>query len=133
MLRTQLLLFFLAAPSAQASQVSPVDCENTAHSQQTHQCARLDRKQTHQAFNKAFNALNSRVRRQSQDNSELKEELLEQVERAQRLWSTSLKADCTLESFAIEPGTRAYQATFDSCLAQQYRLRETYLNGLMID
>ena len=133
MLGTQLLLFLLATSSAQAAQTSPADCENITHSQQVHQCAQLDRKHADESLRQAFKALSARIRKQWQADAELEEGLLGQIKRAQRIWSTSLKADCTLESFEIEQGTRAYQATFDSCLAQQYRLRETYLNGLMND
>lgn len=133
MLGTQLLLFLLTASSAQAAQTLPAGCENIMHSQQVHQCAQLDRKHADESLRQAFEALNARIRKQWQADAELQKSFLEQIVRAQRLWSMSVKADCTLESFEIEQGTRAYEATFDSCVAQRYRVREAYLDGQIID
>lgn len=115
---------------AQAGEEDSTPCDNVDTEQQTYACAAFNRQTAERELKSAFDDLLQRLREQYPNQSSKVSDLSARLQAAQNQWMQLRDADCKLETFAEQPGSKAYEAALNTCLAQRSDDRSEYLQSL---
>ncbi len=105
-------------------------CREIVSSQQVFECATFEKERADKALNDQYRSLLKRVSSQYKSNKTLNDEYTHKIKESQRLWIKLRDADCALETFQIEIGTQAYEATLNNCIARMSDERSAYLEHI---
>jgi len=111
---------------AQTGEEESTPCDNVETDQQTFECAVFNKQTAERELKSAYDDLLQRMREQYGDEAGLQS----RIESAEKLWSQLRDADCKVETHAEQPGSKAYQAALNSCIAQRSDERSEYLRSL---
>ena len=111
---------------AQASEEESTPCDNVETDQQTFACAAFNKQVAERELQSAYDELAARMRDQFGDEAGL----MSRIEAAEQLWRQLRDADCKVETHAEQPGSKAYQTAWNSCIAQRSDERAEYLRSL---
>ncbi|WP_028693435.1 lysozyme inhibitor LprI family protein [Pseudomonas cremoricolorata] len=115
---------------AQAGEEDSTPCDNVDTEQQTYACAAFNRQTAERELKSAFDDLLQRLREQYPNQSSKVSDLSARLQAAQTQWMQLRDADCKLETFAEQPGSKAYEAALNTCLALRSDDRSEYLQSL---
>ncbi|WP_312932637.1 lysozyme inhibitor LprI family protein [Pseudomonas sp.] len=114
---------------AQAGEEDSTPCDNVDTDQQAYACAAFNRQTAERELKTALDELLQRVREQAASPAQASE-LNAGLQSAQTLWTQLRDADCKLETSRQAPGSKAFVAALDTCLAQRSDDRSEYLQSL---
>ncbi|MPT07237.1 MAG: DUF1311 domain-containing protein [Pseudomonas sp.] len=120
------LVLLAIVSGAQASEDESTPCDNVETDQQTFACAAFNKQVAERELQSAYDDLVARMRDQFGDEAGL----MSRIETAEKVWSQLRDADCKVETHAEQPGSRAYQIAWNSCIAQRSDERAEYLRSL---
>ena len=120
------LALLAVVSGAQASEEESTPCDNVETDQQTFACAAFNKQVAERELQSAFDELTARMRDQFGDEAGL----MSRIEAAEQLWRQLRDADCKVETHAEQPGSKAYQTAWNSCIAQRSDERAEYLRSL---
>ena len=120
------LALLAVVSGAQASEEESTPCDNVETDQQTFACAAFNKQVAERELQSAYDELAARMRDQFGDEAGL----MSRIEAAEQLWRQLRDADCKVETHAEQPGSKAYQTAWNSCIAQRSYERAEYLRGL---
>lgn len=113
-----------------AANPSSSSCKEIVSSQQVFECSSFEKERADKALNDQYRSLLKRVSSQYKSNQTLNDEYTQKIKESQRLWIKLRDADCALETFQIEIGTQAYEATLNNCAARMSDERSEYLKHI---
>ncbi|MGE7990074.1 lysozyme inhibitor LprI family protein [Pseudomonas sp. NPDC089554] len=125
-----LALLAAVALGAQAAEEESTPCDNVDSEQQEYACAAYNKQAAERGLKEAFDELVLRVRDQYADEGAQAESLVGKLQAAQKLWTQLRDADCKVETFAEKPGNKAFEAAWNTCLAQRSDDRSEYLQSI---
>lgn len=120
------LVLLAVVSGAQAGEEESTPCDNVENDQQTFECAAFNKQTAERELKSTYDDLLQRMREQYDDEAGLQS----RIESAEKLWSQLRDADCKVETHAEQPGSKAYQAAWNSCVAQRSDERSEYLRSL---
>ena len=120
------LALLAVVSGAQASEEESTPCDNVETDQQTFACAAFNKQVAERELQSAYDELTARMRDQFGDEAGL----ISRIEAAEQLWRQLRDADCKVETHAEQPGSKAYQTAWNSCIAQRSDERAEYLRSL---
>ena len=120
----------IASITGYAADPSSGSCKEIVSSQQVFECSTYEKARADQALNHQYRSLLKRVNSQYKPNQTLSDEYIQKIKESQRLWIKLRDADCALETFQIEIGTQAYEATLNNCIARMSDERSKYLEHI---
>lgn len=120
------LALLAVVSGAQASEEESTPCDNVETDQQTFACAAFNKQVAERELQSAYAELAARMRDQFGDEAGL----MSRIEAAEQLWRQLRDADCKVETHAEQPGSKAYQTAWNSCIAQRSDERAEYLRSL---
>jgi len=120
------LALLAVVSGAQASEEESTPCDNVETDQQTFACAAFNKQVAERELQSAYDELAARMRDQFGDEAGL----MSRIEAAEQLWRQLRDADCKGETHAEQPGSKAYQTAWNSCIAQRSDERAEYLRSL---
>ena len=120
------LALLAVVSGAQASEEESTPCDNVETDQQTFACAAFNKQVAERELQSAYDELAARMRDQFGDEAAL----MSRIEAAEQLWRQLRDADCKVETHAEQPGSKAYQTAWNSCIAQRSDERAEYLRSL---
>ena len=120
------LALLAVVSGAQASEEESTPCDNVETDQQTFACAAFNKQVAERELQSAYDELAARMRDQFGDEAGL----MSRIEAAEQLWRQLRYADCKVETHAEQPGSKAYQTAWNSCIAQRSDERAEYLRSL---
>lgn len=82
------------------------------------------------ALNNQYRNLLERVGIQYKSNRTLGDEYVQRIKESQRLWIKLRDADCALETYQIEVGAQAYEATLNYCIVRMSDECSRYLERI---
>ncbi|MFK0036851.1 lysozyme inhibitor LprI family protein [Pseudomonas monteilii] len=126
-----LCIFFLnLASSALAGEEESTPCDNVETDQQTYACAAFNKQTAERELKSAYDDLIQRIRDQYADEGDQATALVGRMDAAEKLWTQLRDADCKVETYAEKPGSKAFQAAWDTCVAQRSDDRSEYLQSI---
>jgi len=127
-----LLWLFLVplAFSAHAGEEESTPCDNVDSDQQTYACAAFNKQTAERELKSAYDDLVQRIRDQYADEADKAAALSGQMEAAEKLWEHLRDADCKVETYAEKPGSKAFEAAWNTCVAQRSDDRSEYLQSI---
>lgn len=120
------LVLLAAVTGAHASEEESTPCDSVETDQQTFDCALFNQQTAERELKSAYDDLIQRMRDQFGDEAGLES----RIEAAQKLWAQLRDADCKIETHAEKPGSKAYQAAWNGCVALHSDERSEYLRSL---
>ena len=124
------LTLLLSAPFAFAADDESTPCDNVDSDAQGYACAAYNKQTDERELKAAYDDLMQRIRDQYADESDKAAALSGKLEAAEKLWTQLRDADCKVETWAEKPGSKAYEAAWDTCVAQRSDERSEYLQGI---
>ncbi|WP_449430229.1 lysozyme inhibitor LprI family protein [Pseudomonas putida] len=124
------LVLMVVAAGAHAGEEDSTPCDNVETDQQTYACAAFNKQTAERELKAAFDDLLQRIRDQYADDGGQATALSGRMEAAQKLWAQLRDADCKVETYAEQPGSKAFQAAWDTCVAQRSDDRSEYLQSI---
>ncbi|MBJ9977051.1 DUF1311 domain-containing protein [Pseudomonas sp. S75] len=124
-----LVLLFVAL-GAQAAQEDSTPCDNVETDQQGYACAAYNKQTAERELKSAYDDLIQRIRDQYADESDKASALSARMDAAQKLWTQLRDADCKVETYAEKPGSKAFEAAWNTCVAQRSDERSEYLQSV---
>lgn len=115
---------------AQAGEEESTPCDNVESDQQTFACAAFNKQTAERELKSAYDDLIQRIRDQYADEGDKATALVGRMEAAEKLWTQLRDADCKVETYAEKPGSKAFQAAWDTCVAQRSDDRSEYLQSI---
>ncbi|WP_371922792.1 lysozyme inhibitor LprI family protein [Pseudomonas sp. CC120222-01a] len=115
---------------AYAGEEESTPCDNVGSDQQTYACAAFNQQTAERELKSAYDDLIQRIRDQYADEGDKATALVERMETAEKLWTQLRDADCKVETYAEQQGSKAYQAALDTCVAQRSDDRSEYLQSI---
>ena len=105
-------------------------CDNVDTEQQAFACAAYNKQAAERGLKEAFDDLIQRVRDQYAEEADKAGSLTSRLEAAQKLWSQLRDADCKVETYAEKQGSKAFEAAWNTCVAQRSDERSEYLQSI---
>ncbi|MFS0825549.1 lysozyme inhibitor LprI family protein [Pseudomonas phoenicis] len=115
---------------AQAGEEDSTPCDTVDTEQQAQACAAFNRQTAERELKTALDELLQRVNEQADGQPSQARELAIRLQAAQTLWTQLRDADCKVETYAEKPGSEAFEAAWNTCLAQRSDDRSEYLQSL---
>ncbi|QXH51898.1 DUF1311 domain-containing protein [Pseudomonas fakonensis] len=124
------LVLLAAACGAHAAEEESTPCDNVESDQQGYACAAYNKQAAERGLKDAYDDLIQRIRDQYADESDKANALAGRMEAAEKLWTQLRDADCKVETYAEKPGSKAFEAAWNTCVAQRSDERSEYLQGI---
>ncbi|MGN8248842.1 lysozyme inhibitor LprI family protein [Pseudomonas sp. Marseille-Q3773] len=124
------LVLLAVVSGAQAGEEESTPCDNVETDQQTYACAAFNKQTAERELKAAYDDLIQRIRDQYADEGDQASALVTRMDAAEKLWTQLRDADCKVETFAEKPGSKAFQAAWDTCVAQRSDDRSEYLQSI---
>lgn len=124
------LALAIVAPLALAGEEDSTPCDNVDTEQQTFACAAFNKQTAERELKAAYDDLIQRIRDQYADEADKATALVGRMDAAEKLWTQLRDADCKVETYAEKPGSKAFQAAWDTCVAQRSDDRSEYLQSI---
>ena len=124
------LVLLAVVSGAQAGEEESTPCDNVETDQQTFACAAFNKQTAERELNAAYDDLIQRIRDQYADEGDQTSALIGRMDAAEKLWTQLRDADCKVETYAEKPGSKAFQAAWDTCVAQRSDDRSEYLQSI---
>ncbi|MND37764.1 hypothetical protein D3C80_284570 [compost metagenome] len=115
---------------AQAGEEESTPCDNVETDQQTFACAAFNKQTAERELKSAYDDLIQRIRDQYADEGDKADALAGRMEAAEKLWTQLRDADCKVETYAEKPGSKAFEAAWNTCVAQRSDDRSEYLQSI---
>ena len=115
---------------AQAGEEESTPCDNVDTDQQTYACAAFNKQTAERELKSAYDDLIQRIRDQYADEGDQATALIGRMDAAEKLWMQLRDADCKVETYAEKAGSKAFQAAWDTCVAQRSDDRSEYLQSI---
>ncbi|WP_176516204.1 lysozyme inhibitor LprI family protein [Pseudomonas faucium] len=115
---------------AQAGEEESTPCDNVETDQQTYACAAFNKQTAERELKLAYDDLTQRIRDQYADEAAQATALVERMDAAEKLWTQLRDADCKVETYAEKPGSKAFEAAWNTCVAQRSDDRSEYLQTI---
>ncbi|BBH48497.1 lysozyme inhibitor LprI family protein [Pseudomonas sp. KU43P] len=115
---------------AHAGEEESTPCDNVETDQQTYACAAFNKQTAERELKSAYDDLIQRIRDQYADEADKATALVGRMEAAEKLWTQLRDADCKVETYAEKPGSKAFEAAWDTCVAQRSDDRSEYLQTI---
>ena len=115
---------------AQAGEEESTPCDNVDTDQQTYACAAFNKQTAERELKSAYDDLIQRIRDQYADEGDQTTALIGRMDAAEKLWMQLRDADCKVETYAEKQGSKAFQAAWDTCVAQRSDDRSEYLQSI---
>ncbi|UVM38693.1 lysozyme inhibitor LprI family protein [Pseudomonas sp. B21-017] len=106
------------------------DCNEITVSEQIDRCSEVAKDAADSQLNSSYHQLMARLEAQYRAEPETGAAYTAKVKEAQRVWIKLRDANCPLEAFEIKPGTSAYVATVNNCIARMSRERTVFLDNI---
>lgn len=120
------LVLLAIVSGAQAGEEESTPCDNVETDQQTFACAAFNKQTAERELNSAYDDLIQRMLDQYGDEAGLQS----QIESARKVWAQLRDADCKVETYGEQAGSKAFQIAWNSCIAQRSDERSEYLRSL---
>ncbi|MNH07370.1 hypothetical protein D3C81_553630 [compost metagenome] len=124
------MVLLAVACGAQAGEEDSTPCDNVDSDQQSYACAAFNQQTAERELKAAYDDLIQRIRDQYADESDQATALAERMEAAEKLWVQLRDADCKVETYAEKPGSKAFEAAWNTCVAQRSDDRSEYLQSI---
>lgn len=124
------LVLVAVALGAQASEEDSTPCDNVETDAQTYACAAYNKQTAERELKSAFDDLIQRITDQYPDENDKVQQLTVRLQAAETLWTQLRDADCKVETFAEKPGSKAFEAAWNTCVAQRSDDRSEYLQSI---
>lgn len=115
---------------AQAGEEDSTPCDTVDTEQQAQACAAFNRQTAERELKAAFDELLQRIAEPTGAQSPQAREQTARLQAAQTLWTQLRDADCKVETYAEKPSSKAFEAAWNTCLAQRSDDRSEYLQSL---
>lgn len=125
------LVLLAVVSGAQAGEEESTPCDNVDTDQQTYACAAFNKQTAEREQKSAYDDLIQRIRDQYADEGDQATALIGRMDAAEKLWTQLRDADCKVETYAEKPGSEAYLAAWDTCVAQRTDDRSEYLQSIL--
>ncbi|WP_018927458.1 lysozyme inhibitor LprI family protein [Pseudomonas umsongensis] len=109
------------------------DCNEIIISEQIDRCSDVAKNAADSQLNTSYHQLMARLEAQYRAEPDTGTAYTTKVKEAQRVWIKLRDANCPLEAFEIKPGTSAYVATVNNCIARMSRERTVFLDSIAPD
>lgn len=109
------------------------DCNEITISEQIDRCSDVAKNDADSQLNTSYHQLMARLEAQYRVEPDTGAAYTAKVKEAQRVWIKLRDANCPLEAFEIKPGTSAYVATVNNCIARMSRERTVFLDNIAPD
>ena len=109
------------------------DCNEITISEQIDRCSDVAKNDADSQLNTSYHQLMARLEAQYRIEPDTGAAYTAKVKEAQRVWIKLRDANCPLEAFEIKPGTSAYVATVNNCIARMSRERTVFLDNIAPD
>ncbi|WP_223490338.1 lysozyme inhibitor LprI family protein [Pseudomonas sp. A-RE-19] len=109
------------------------DCNEITVSEQIDRCSDVAKNAADSQLNTSYHQLMARLETQFRVEPDTGTAYTAKVKEAQRVWIKLRDANCPLEAFEIKPGTSAYVATVNNCIARMSRERTVFLDNIAPD
>ncbi len=124
------LVLLAVVSGAQAGEEESTPCDNVDTHQQTFACAAFNKQTAERELKSAYDDLIQRIRDQYADEGDKADALAGRMEAAEKLWTQLRDADCKVETYAEKPGSKAFEAAWNTCVAQRSDDRSEYLQSI---
>jgi len=124
------LVLLAVVGGAQAGEEESTPCDNVESDQQTYACAAFNKQTAERELKSAYDELIQRIRDQYADEADQATSLTGRMEAAEKLWAQLRDADCKVETYAEKPGSKAFEAAWNTCVAQRSDDRSEYLQTI---
>lgn len=124
------LVLLAVAGGAHAAEEDSTPCDNVETDQQGYACAAYNKQTAERELKAAYDDLIQRIRDQYADDSDKAAALSAKMDAAEKLWVQLRDADCRVETYAEKPGSKAFEAAWNTCLAQRSDERSEYLQSI---
>lgn len=124
------LVLLAVVGGAQAGEEESTPCDNVETDQQTYACAAYNKQTAERELKSAYDELIQRIRDQYADEADKSTALTGHMDTAEKLWSQLRDADCKVETYAEKPGSKAFEAAWNTCVAQRSDDRSEYLQTI---
>ena len=124
------LVLLAVASGAHAAEEDSTPCDNVETDQQGYACAAYNKQTAERELKAAYDDLIQRIRDQYADDSDKAAALSAKMDAAEKLWVQLRDADCRVETYAEKPGSKAFEAAWNTCLAQRSDERSEYLQSI---
>ncbi|UBM25665.1 DUF1311 domain-containing protein [Pseudomonas sp. p1(2021b)] len=124
------LALVAVALGAQANEDESTPCDTVENDTQSYACAAYNKQTAERELAAAFDDLIQRITDQYPDENDKVRQLTSRLQAAQALWTQLRDADCKVETFAEKPGGKAFEAAWNTCLAQRSDERSEYLQSI---
>ena len=124
------LALVAVALGAQASEEDSTPCDNVETDAQHYACAAYNKQTAERELKSAFDDLIQRITDQYPDENDKVQQLTARLQAAETLWTQLRDADCKVETFAEKPGSKAFEAAWNTCVAQRSDDRSEYLQSI---
>ena len=124
------LMLATLAVGAHASEEESTPCDNVETDQQNYECAKFSRTSSERELDAAFSDLQDRIKEQYAGQNAKISELTKRLNDAEAIWKQLRDADCKVETYAEKPGSKAFEAAWNTCVAQRSDDRSEYLQSI---
>ncbi|HEK1693470.1 hypothetical protein PpSQ1_12015 [Pseudomonas putida] len=124
------LVLLAIMSGAQASEEESTPCDNVETDQQMFACAAFNKQTAERELKSAYDDLIQRIGDQYADEADKANALSERMDAAEKLWTQLRDADCKVETYAEQPGSKAFEAAWNNCVAQRSDDRSEYLQSI---
>ncbi|KAF1311351.1 hypothetical protein BLX42_09315 [Pseudomonas sp. SG-MS2] len=124
------LVLLAIMSGAQAGEEESTPCDNVETDQQMFACAAFNKQTAERELKSAYDDLIQRIGDQYADEAEKANALSGRMEAAEKLWTQLRDADCKVETYAEQPGSKAFEAAWNNCVAQRSDDRSEYLQSI---
>lgn len=124
------LVLITLTVAAHGAEEESTPCDNVETDQQTYACAAYNKQTAERELKAAYDDLIQRIRDQYADENDKAVALSGRMEAAEKLWTQLRDADCKVETYAEKPGSKAFEAAWNTCVAQRSDERSEYLQSV---
>jgi uncharacterized protein YecT (DUF1311 family) len=124
------LVLLAIMSGAQAGEEESTPCDNVETDQQMFACAAFNKQTAERELKSAYDDLIQRIGDQYADEADKANALSGRMEAAEKLWAQLRDADCKVETYAEQPGSKAFEAAWNNCVAQRSDDRSEYLQSI---
>lgn len=124
------LVLLAVVSGAQAGEEESTPCDNVETDQQSYACAAFNKQTAERELKSAYDDLTQRIRDQYADDADQATDLVGRMDAAEKLWTQLRDADCKVETYAEKAGSKAFEAAWNTCVAQRSDDRSEYLQSI---
>lgn len=125
------MVLLAVVAAAQAGEEEHTPCDNVETEAQAYACAAFNKQASERELKSAYEELLQRVHDAFDDKGGIATTMIERLKQSQELWTQLRDADCKAETFALPTNGKAYQAAWDTCVAQRTDDRSEYLQSIL--